>query len=413
MELRIPRENANDDQVIIGKVLVRSGDVVSEGDVLFEFETSKASLEFVAPISGVVNLTGISEGEEVGVDSVIGAIGDEVTPVPPPALVATPDTPEEELGASGESTSVLMSDAAAKLNAGGVKLVTNSLWVTSKDFAGSTTPHSTKNDDVSAGGKVAPRAPTSGLDYVEIKGDNRKKLEIQSLSFSSPYLNSTLGISIRIGSRLCVDDFFNNSILDLVLYETGNLLQGDFSDLNAFYLGDNRVAQYSKVVGGFAIDTGGNLTVLRVDTLSSLPGISESIISKVSRFDEGKLKAEDVAPTTFTITDLSGVGVDYVLPLINGEQAFILGITKSGGGFNVFGTFDHRVTEGRRFGDFLSKLKSRVEAFSMASPQETDPSCSVCRKMLSEERSLGGYGLIQIQTETGVQLLCRNCYDGW
>lgn len=413
MELRIPRENANDDQVIIGKVLVQSGDTVSEGEVIFEFETSKASLEFVAPTSGVVNLTGVLEGEEVAVDSVIGSIGDEIPKANSPVRNEALDTTEDASDLGDDSTSIVMSDTAARMAAGGAKVATSSLWVTSKDFTKRSTRRSRHKAAESSQDSASQKTPTSGLDYKEIKGDNRKKLEIQSLSFSSPYLNSTLGVSIQIGPRLCADGFFNNSILDLVMYETGNLLKGDFSDLNAFYLGDNKVAKYSQVVGGFAIDTERNLTVLRVDALSSLPSISDSIISKVSRFDEGKLKAEDVAPTTFTITDLSGTEVEYVLPLINGEQAFILGITKNADGFNVFGTFDHRVTEGRRFGDFLSQLKLRVEAFAVISPENAGPSCSVCRKTMAEELSLGGYGFIQIQTKDGLQLLCRNCYDGW
>ena len=51
-ELKIPQVNANDDSVIITKVLAVNSELVKRGDVLFEFETSKAAVDFEAPEEG-------------------------------------------------------------------------------------------------------------------------------------------------------------------------------------------------------------------------------------------------------------------------------------------------------------------------------------------------------------------------
>jgi pyruvate dehydrogenase E2 component (dihydrolipoamide acetyltransferase) len=419
MELRIPRENANDDQVIVTRINFSSGDNVSEGDIILEFETSKAAAEFIAPTSGIIELFDIEEGAEVEVDSIIGAIrhpehqsAAATTPEntneqqKSPALIPTPDVPTG-----------VVSDAAAALINTGETIKTDSYWVTSADLVGGRSDRALQKSPSGVSKKsrsmdTAP-SPTSGLSFSSRPGTNRKKLETKSLSYTSSYLNSTLGVPISLKSRRVTDHFFDQSILDLVLYECGQLLSSEFNDLNSFYLGDNTIGIYEEVYGGFAVDTGGNLTVVRVDNLSNLQELSESIIEKVSRFEDGKIKAEDVAPATFTVSDLSSGSTEFMLPLINGEQAFILGIVRAESGYKIFGTFDHRVTEGRRFSGFLSTLKTRIEAFELPQPSVTNICCSSCLKSLEEERSLGNRGLIQIFTENGPELICRNCYDGW
>ena len=77
IELKIPRENANDDDVLINKVFFKNGDKVNKGDILFEFETSKATIEFEAPDIGILYDFTITEGAQVSVDTIIGGIKKE------------------------------------------------------------------------------------------------------------------------------------------------------------------------------------------------------------------------------------------------------------------------------------------------------------------------------------------------
>ena len=48
-ELKIPRENANDDTVLITSIDIKDGQFIKIDDLIFTFETSKASIEFNAP----------------------------------------------------------------------------------------------------------------------------------------------------------------------------------------------------------------------------------------------------------------------------------------------------------------------------------------------------------------------------
>src|SRR5690606_10249161 len=57
------------------------GDKVSEGDILAEIETDKATMEFESFNSGTLLYIGVQEGESAPVDSILAVIGKEGTDV--------------------------------------------------------------------------------------------------------------------------------------------------------------------------------------------------------------------------------------------------------------------------------------------------------------------------------------------
>ena len=57
--------------------LKKVGDKVSEGDILAEIETDKATMEFEAFTAGTLLHIGINEGETAPVDSLLAIIGKE------------------------------------------------------------------------------------------------------------------------------------------------------------------------------------------------------------------------------------------------------------------------------------------------------------------------------------------------
>ena len=61
--------------------LKKVGDKVSDGDILAEIETDKATMEFESFNSGTLLYIGINEGESAPVDSVLAIIGPDGTDV--------------------------------------------------------------------------------------------------------------------------------------------------------------------------------------------------------------------------------------------------------------------------------------------------------------------------------------------
>lgn len=76
VEIEIPRENANDDDVVITHIFVEQYQKVDVGDVLFEFETSKAAVEVSASETGIVSLN-LSVGQTVKVGTTVVIIDNE------------------------------------------------------------------------------------------------------------------------------------------------------------------------------------------------------------------------------------------------------------------------------------------------------------------------------------------------
>src|SRR5690606_29540106 len=61
--------------------LKKVGDKVSEGDILAEIETDKATMEFESFNAGTLLFIGVEEGQTAPVDSVLAIIGPEGTDV--------------------------------------------------------------------------------------------------------------------------------------------------------------------------------------------------------------------------------------------------------------------------------------------------------------------------------------------
>ena len=74
------------------------GDTVAAGDILFSYETDKASFEFESPVAGTLLATFYDEGDDVPVLSNMAVIGDagEDTESFAPAAAPAPAAPECE-----------------------------------------------------------------------------------------------------------------------------------------------------------------------------------------------------------------------------------------------------------------------------------------------------------------------------
>ncbi|WP_378186712.1 pyruvate dehydrogenase complex dihydrolipoamide acetyltransferase [Aquimarina sp. W85] len=75
--INMPRLSDTMEEGVVAKWLVKKGDKVSEGDILAEIETDKATMEFESFYEGVLLHVGIEEGETAPVDQLLAIIGEE------------------------------------------------------------------------------------------------------------------------------------------------------------------------------------------------------------------------------------------------------------------------------------------------------------------------------------------------
>src|SRR6056297_3298032 len=95
----MPRQGQSVESCIIGQWYKSVGDEVNEGDILFSYETDKASFEEEAKESGVLLAVFFEEGDEVPVltnVAVIGAEGEPVDEFDPRGAVASVESADEK-----------------------------------------------------------------------------------------------------------------------------------------------------------------------------------------------------------------------------------------------------------------------------------------------------------------------------
>ena len=75
--IKMPRLSDTMEEGTVASWLKKKGDKVSEGDILAEIETDKATMEFESFYEGTLLHIGIQEGETANVDSLLAIIGEE------------------------------------------------------------------------------------------------------------------------------------------------------------------------------------------------------------------------------------------------------------------------------------------------------------------------------------------------
>ena len=419
MDVLVPKENNNDTVVMITKIFGGSGSYIEKGDDLIEFETSKTAVVLEAPISGYVTFL-FEIDDEVEVNSVVCKI--DANASAGAGKIKESEESEESLSAKSLEKDINFSNKAKKADLNNFDL-SGKHWITAKMLS----KNQLDSDLISNEQKGPSRAtfvtaqPTAhGITddiFSEEKTSMRKRAEISSLAISGGgAFQSTIGIEIHAGRRSVSSFLFDNSIQDIVCYESSKMLGNEFADLNAFYLSDTKVGKYKEVSAGISMDNLNRLTVGRVKSSDqkSLSSIQDELGLLFTKFEDGNLSSDDLLPSTFTITDLSSTKATYVRPLLNGAEALILGIVrKDPQRFGIFATFDHRVSEGLRIAHFLENLKARLESYFVNSFSEQIQKCGFCLKTLQEEIEEGNKGLLNISTQNGQKYICRNCYEAW
>ena len=73
--IKMPKLSDTMTEGVVAKWHKKVGDKVSEGELLAEIETDKATMEFESYSSGVVLHHGVQEGKAAEVDSVLAIVG--------------------------------------------------------------------------------------------------------------------------------------------------------------------------------------------------------------------------------------------------------------------------------------------------------------------------------------------------
>ena len=353
--ITVPHEIVNDEFVTIVKCYFKNADKIKEGDTLIAIETSKMVQDLYATVDGYIYYL-CHEEDEVPIGKAILEIYDQ-----PLVKRSTfiQETVEKKVSSLGNGD-VVFSQSALRLME---ELKMSKDLFKGKDFVGTEEVKSVQRQI----GQGQPAGQQTDIEFQKIS--LFKKREIEYLTdVQSSNLNNTVSIFIDITPGLNelrrASKFFKNSLLPIVISKLPSLLK-EYPEFNAFYK-DGTIGFYRKIAIGFAVNLGEGLRVLKLPSSNdkSISEIEIFIFDMIKQYVAKKLTPKDMEGVTFTITDLSNEGIHFFIPLIPKGQSAILGVCAIDEKLQrsiVSFSFDHRVTDGKKAGEFLRKLKKALE----------------------------------------------------
>ncbi|MDM1511478.1 2-oxo acid dehydrogenase subunit E2 [Myroides odoratimimus] len=122
--ITMPRLSDTMTEGVVAAWLKKVGDKISEGDILAEIETDKATMEFESFNSGTLLYIGLQEGESAPVDSLLAIIGNEGEDISALISGAGNAAPAAEAAAPVAEAKVETPAPAAAAMPAGVKIIT-------------------------------------------------------------------------------------------------------------------------------------------------------------------------------------------------------------------------------------------------------------------------------------------------
>lgn len=409
VDVLVPLVNANDDIVEVLRWSVEDGAAVEAGQSIIDLGTTKAAVSVESPAAGfLVHLQ--DEGAMVPVHGVLARVVETQEEIASARVgLARRSSAGAEaagvggvggVGATGHAPVRLSKAAQAMAAEGGVEGVALSGLVTARQLR-----------------------ERLGLSRVEPL-DRVKRAEVGALSRARDVLESS--VSIQMPAGVGVD-----GLLPHIICETASLLT-DYAVLNGCYVGD-AIELRTQVDFGIALDLGRGLRVVTIRNAQTVTpaDVTQQLQTFTERYLDDTLTPEDIAPATFTLTDLSALGAAAMAPRIGEGQAAILAITggtvDAGTPLTLNLTFDHRVSNGRTAAMFLSDLRDRLMPFvvmsAVAAPVATTASeppvdtrrCDRCNSDVADyydKYPRDAFMQVYMRPDGSLGLMCHICTSG-
>ena len=378
----MPKVGITVESCIITKWHKQKGDSVKPGDMLFSYETDKASVDEEAKEEGIILDIFRGEGDDVpcltGV-AVIGKEGEDYSDLIP-----------KDNSAQSEQTAEVKDEIADKPKEVDVQVVATSN--ASENYKASPRAKSyakkhnidltnvvpsgpygriVEKDVINAeksgaamtgaalsigtskgieGTGIGGRITTADLNTTSIENtEQENEVEIVKLSNIRKVISKSMMNSLTNSAQLTNNTSFDASAIlayrkllketdeslglskitinDIILFAVSRALK-NHKDLNAHLIGDE-MHYFKGVHLGVAVDTPRGLlvpTLFNADKMS-LAEISANTKKLISQTKDGTIKPDLLQGATFTISNLGTLGVESFTPVINPPQTGILGVT--------------------------------------------------------------------------------------
>lgn len=398
--------------------LKKIGDKISEGDILAEIETDKATMEFESFNEGTLLYIGTQEGETAPVDSVLAILGPEGTDISGIAenykngvTTSKSDSKAEENDASEKEEKSEKSEEVSSTNTDGKRVFISPLakkiaeekginisqvkgsgengrivksdvenFSPAKDTATETAKSATATTDKPIA-VAKPYVPAGELATEEIKNSQMRKIIAKRLAeslFTAPHYNLVIEVTMdeAMKSRTIINSVPDTKVSfnDMVIKASAMALK-KHPKINSQWREDSILINYHVNIGvAVAVEDGLVVPVLPFTDGMSLSQIGASVRDLAGRAKTKKLLPTEMEGSTFTISNLGMFGITEFNSIINQPNSAILSVgaivekpVVKNGQIVVGNTMmlslacDHRTIDGATGAQFLQTLKQYIE----------------------------------------------------
>lgn len=419
----MPKAGITVEECIITEWVKKVGDQVAVGDILFTYETDKATFECESTAAGTLLEIFYNDGDEVPVlvnvcaignpgDSTVGLKAGEEAPAAAPATSTPAANAAPVATAAPVAAAAVAANPDAKVSPR-AKMIAETLGVDPTQAAPTGPYGRVIERDVRALAQTqalspaaapvveaapakaeapaaAPVAAAPEADYVDEKFSAIRKATakamVRSLSTMAQLTHqhsfdasTILNLRKQLKANGEAMGMPNITINDLVMFAVSRVIL-NHPQLNATMPEENMIRKYNNVHLGMAVDTPKGLmvpTIFNANKLSlSELSIEAKRLAKICQ--EGKATPDMLSGASFTVSNVGSLGVEVFTPVVNPPQVGILGVCgtttrikevngeiKTYPGMNLCLSYDHRALDGTPASKFMKELCQALENFSL------------------------------------------------
>lgn len=415
--VRMPKLSDTMTEGVVAEWHKKVGDAISEGDLLAEIETDKATMEFESFYDGVLLHIGVEKGGSAPVNEILAIIGDKGEDVqallasagssaaaveeapkeekkveapvakeepkvdPTPVKETAPQTVTASSNGSTSDGRIFASPLAKKMaEEKGINLST----VAGSGENNRIVKRDIENYQAPAQGAAAVSYATVGTEsYKDVPNSQMRKAIARTLSaskFSAPhfYLKMEVDMDNCIAARKAINaqEGVKVSFNDIVIKAVAAALRRH-PKVNADWLADADAIRYNDHIHvgvAVAVEEGLVVPVVKFTDNKGIAQIGAEIKDLASRARDKKLKPEEMQGGTFAVSNLGMYGIEDFTSIINPPNGAILSVGQikqtpvikngemvPGNVMKLSLSCDHRVVDGAVGSEFLQTLKQILE----------------------------------------------------
>ena len=364
--ITMPRLSDTMEEGTISTWLKKVGDKVSEGEILAEIETDKATMEFESFYEGILSHIAVQEGQTVKVDELIAIISENEIdvdnalknykssgsiPVPKSENLIDDTVSNEDLSQTKNITEVenissdqrIFASPLAKKIAKEKNIDLSSVTGTGEN--GRIVKEDLQNIEASKIGvsseissppvDISEKKPVFSGDeeFTEIQNSSMRKAIAKNLSqskFSAPHYY--LSVEFNMDNAIAFREQYNSipdtkiSFNDIVVKACAIALKAHPQVNSQWYDDKIRLNNYVNIGVAVGIEDGLVVPVIKNADLESLHSINSMVRDYAVRAKSKKLRPDEIEGSTFTISNLGMFGIQEFTSIINQPNSAILSV---------------------------------------------------------------------------------------